>query len=164
MPQTSFMDRAFLTAIAAMPKGPLLGLDPGSKTIGVAVSTPERRLATPVTVIRRTKFGKDAEALFALAEARGVVGLIIGVPLNMDGSEGPRAQSARTFGRNLSQRGPLPVAYWDERLSSVAAERALLATDTSRARRAEVIDAHAATHILQGALDRLATNGHSARA
>ena len=149
------MKDPFLDAASAFPPGPLLGLDLGTKTIGIAVSTPDRSLATPVTVIKRTKFGKDAEALIALAEERNVVGFILGLPRNMDGSEGPRAQSTRTFAKNLARVTSLPVAFWDERLSTAAAERQLLALDTSRARRAETIDAHAATHILQGALDRL---------
>ena len=145
----------FLSQAAAFGAGPLLGLDLGTKTIGVASSNPERTLASPVTTIRRGKFGADAGEVLRLAGERGVVGLVVGLPLNMDGSEGPRAQSARAFVRNLAGLDPLPCALWDERLSTVAAERALIALDTSRRRRAAVIDAHAAAFILQGALDRL---------
>ncbi len=149
------MDAAFLAAMADFPPGPVLGLDLGTKTIGVAVSTPDRSLATPVTTIKRTKFTADAEALLALAAERGVVGLILGLPRNMDGSEGPRAQSTRAFARNLKKKTELPIAFWDERLSTAAAERELIALDTSRAKRAEMIDQMAANYILQGALDRL---------
>ena len=155
------MDQSFLEAVSAFPPGPLLGLDLGTKTIGVAISTPARTLATPVTTIKRTKFSADAEALLTLARERDVVGLIIGLPLNMDGSEGPRAQSARAFARNLTRLSPLPAAFWDERLSTAASERELIALDTSRAKRAEVIDQMAASYILQGALDRLATSAQT---
>lgn len=140
----------------AFPPGPLLGLDLGTKTIGVAVSTPDRTVATPVTTIKRTKFTADAAALMELATARQVVGLILGLPRNMDGTEGPRCQSTRAFARNLAQKTALPIAFWDERLSTAAAERELIALDTSRAKRAQVIDQMAATYILQGAVDRLA--------
>lgn len=135
--------------------GALMGLDFGTKTIGVAVSDGLRTVATPVETIKRKKFGLDADALLALAAKRGVVGLVLGLPLNMDGSEGPRAQSTRAFARNLEKLTDLPILFWDERLSTVAAERALLEADTSRKRRAEVIDHVAASYILQGALDRL---------
>jgi putative Holliday junction resolvase len=137
------------------PVGALVGLDLGERTLGVAVSDVLRGVATPTTTIRRRKFTQDAEALEALCAERGVVGLILGLPLNMDGSEGPRIQSTRAFARNLARRGGPPLAFWDERLSTVAAERALLEADASRRRRAEVIDAVAAGYILQGALDRL---------
>lgn len=141
---------------AALPKvGAVAGLDLGTKTIGVAVSDGLRQVASPLTVIRRQKFTLDAEALLALARERALVGLILGLPRNMDGSEGPRAQSTRAFARNLSRLTNLPIGFWDERLSTVAAERALLEADTSRKRRAEVIDQVAAGYILQGALDRL---------
>lgn len=153
------MDDDFLLAAAAFPPGPLLGIDLGTKTIGVAVSTPDRGLSTPVTTIRRTKFTADATALLEIATSRRVVGLVMGLPRNMDGTEGPRAQSARAFVRNLARLTPLPVAYWDERLSTAAAERALIALDTARAKRAEIIDEMAANYILQGALDRLAAAG-----
>jgi len=135
--------------------GALAGLDLGTKTIGVAVSDSMRQVASPITVIRRQKFTLDAEALLVIAKDRGLTGLILGLPRNMDGSEGPRAQSTRAFARNLSRLTDLPIGYWDERLSTVAAERALLEGDTSRKRRAEVIDQVAAGYILQGALDRL---------
>ncbi len=141
---------------AALPRtGALAGLDLGTKTLGVAVSDGLRGVASPLTTIRRSKFTADAQALLAIADERALVGLILGLPRNMDGSEGPRAQSTRAFARNLERLTPLPIAFWDERLSTVAAERALLEGDTSRKRRAEVIDQVAAGYILQGALDRL---------
>ena len=141
---------------AALPRhGALAGLDLGTKTIGVAVSDGLRQVASPLMVIRRTKFTQDAAQLLKLIQERALSGLILGLPRNMDGSEGPRAQSTRAFARNLSALTPLPIGYWDERLSTVAAERALLEDDTSRKRRAEVIDQVAAGYILQGALDRL---------
>lgn len=136
--------------------GALMGLDPGTRTIGVAVSDGLRMTATALTTIRRRKFAQDAEQLAGLVRDRAITGLVVGLPRNMDGSEGPRAQSARAFARNLADRLGLPVALWDERLSTAAAERTLLEADTSRRRRAQVIDALAAQHILQGALDRLA--------
>jgi putative pre-16S rRNA nuclease len=135
--------------------GPLLGLDLGEKTIGVAICDPERRVATPVETIRRQKFTSDAKQLAVLALERHAVGIVFGLPLNMDASEGPRAQSTRAFARNLARILPLPVAFWDERLSTVAMERDLIALDTSRARRAELIDEMAAAFILQGAIDRI---------
>ncbi len=133
----------------------LMGLDVGSKTIGVALSDAGRTIATPNVTIRRRKFMADAEVLRAMIEENEVGGLIIGLPLNMDGSEGPRCQSVRQFAANLLGRIDIPTAFWDERLSSVTAERALLEADMSRKRRAEVIDKMAAAIILQGALDRL---------
>lgn len=136
--------------------GSLAGLDFGEKTIGVAISDRLRGVATPTLTIRRVKFTVDAEALIKLLAEREVVGLVLGLPRNMDGSEGPRAQATRAFARNLSRLSPLPLAYWDERLSTVAAERALIEADTSRKRRKELIDHVAASYILQGALDRLA--------
>lgn len=146
---------------AALPRtGALAGLDLGTKTIGVAISDGLRNVATPVLTIRREKFTLDAETLLKLATERAVAGLILGLPRNMDGSEGPRAQSTRAFARNLARLTPLPITFWDERLSTVAAERALLEADTSRARRAQLIDHVAAGYILQGALDRL---GHLGR-
>ncbi|MBU3028543.1 Holliday junction resolvase RuvX [Paracoccus marinaquae] len=135
--------------------GGLAGLDLGTKTIGVAVSDGLRQVASPLSVIRRRKFTLDAADLLQIVAERGLVGLVLGLPRNMDGSEGPRAQSTRAFARNLSALTPLPIGFWDERLSTVAAERALLEADTSRRRRAEVIDQVAAGYILQGALDRL---------
>ena len=118
-----------------------------------------RGVATPFETIRRKKFGVDANALLALCNKRQITGLILGLPLNMDGSEGPRCQATRAFARNLEKLTPLPITYWDERLSTVAATRALLEADTSRKRRAEVIDHVAAAYILQGALDRIAHIG-----
>jgi len=144
---------AFLTALPA--SGALAGLDFGDKTIGIAISDLRRQVATPLSTIRRVKFTADADALLALCTARGLAGLILGLPRNMDGSEGPRAQATRAFARNLSRLTALPIGFWDERLSTVAAERALLEADTSRKRRSEVIDHVAAGYILQGALDRL---------
>lgn len=138
------------------PKGRLMGLDLGTKTIGLALSDVERRLASPLDTIRRVKFTKDAEALLARANDFEVCALVVGLPLNMDGGEGPRAQATRAFMRNLSARAQLPFVYWDERLSTAAVTRELIAQDASRARRAEVVDRMAAAYILQGALDRLA--------
>jgi putative Holliday junction resolvase len=137
-------------------RGGLVGLDLGTKTIGVAVSDPERRLATGIETIRRTAFKADAARLLAIAAERKAAGFILGLPINMDGSEGPRAQSTRAFARNLSGLTELAIGFWDERLSTAAVERELIGMDMSRARRAEVIDEHAAIFILQGALDRLA--------
>jgi putative Holliday junction resolvase len=134
----------------------LAGLDLGTKTIGIAVSDGMRRVASPLETIRRTKFTADAQALLAILAKREIAGLVLGLPLNMDGTEGPRCQATRAFARNLSGLTDLPVTFWDERLSTVAAERALLEADTTRKRRAEVIDHVAASYILQGALDRLA--------
>jgi putative Holliday junction resolvase len=142
-------------AAALRPGGALMGLDLGARTIGVAVSDTRRRVASPLETVRRTRFGTDAARLLAVAGARAVGGLVLGLPLNMDGSEGPRAQSARAFARNLGALTELPITFWDERLSTVAAERALLEADASRKRRAEVIDRVAAGYILQGFLDRL---------
>jgi putative pre-16S rRNA nuclease len=143
-------------AVHLSPRGALIGLDLGTKTIGVAVSDPDRKLAAGVTTIARTNFTSDAKALLALAAERAAVGFVLGLPINMDGSEGPRAQSTRTFARNFSKLTELPIALWDERLSTAAVERDLIAADVSRAKRAAVIDQHAAAFILQGALDRLA--------
>ena len=134
----------------------LMGLDVGAKTIGVALSDLGRTIATPRLTLRRRKFMADAEALRGIIEENEVGGLVIGLPLNMDGSEGPRCQSVRQFAANLLGQIDIPTAFWDERLSSVTAERALLEADMSRKRRAEVIDKMAAAIILQGALDRLA--------
>ena len=135
--------------------GAIAGLDLGTKTIGVAVSDGLRQIASPLKVIRRRKFTLDASDLLSIINERRIVGIILGLPRNMDGSEGPRAQSTRAFARNFSALTDLPIGYWDERLSTVAAERALLEADTSRKRRAEVVDQVAAGYILQGALDRL---------
>ena len=141
---------------AALPaRRALAGLDLGEKTIGVAVSDRMLSVASPLQTIKRRKFGLDAAALLEIVAARDIGGLVLGLPRNMDGSEGPRCQSTRAFARNLSGLCDLPISFWDERLSTVAAERALLEADTSRRRRAEVIDHVAAGVILQGALDRL---------
>ncbi len=141
---------------AALPRGgAIAGLDLGTVTIGVAVSDLRRRVATPLETIKRKKFTLDAQRLLEIAKGRDLKGLVLGLPINMDGSEGPRAQSTRAFARNLSQLTDLPIAFWDERLSTVAAERALLEADMSRKRRAEMIDHVAAGYILQGMLDRL---------
>jgi putative Holliday junction resolvase len=145
-----------LEAAALMPeRGSLLGLDLGTKTIGIAVSDPDRKLAAPVVTIARGRFASDAERLLKLAEERHVVGFVLGLPLNMDGSEGPRAQATRAFARNLAKLTALPIALWDERLSTAAVERVLIEADASRRKRKAVIDQHAAAYILQGALDRL---------
>lgn len=137
-------------------RGALVGLDLGTKTIGVAVSDPDRRLATGVETIQRKTFTVDAARLLAIASERRAEGFILGLPINMDGSEGPRAQSTRAFARNLAKLTEFAIGLWDERLSTVAVERELIGLDMSRARRAKVIDEHAAIFILQGALDRLA--------
>ena len=152
-----------MAALAALP-GPLMGLDLGTKTIGVAVSDGLRLSATALETVRRTKFTADAERLRAIASGRGIAAIVLGLPRNMDGSEGPRCQSTRAFARNLAAALGLPVALWDERLSTVAAERALLEADSSRKRRAEVIDKVAAALILQGALDRLSALNRGAPA
>jgi putative Holliday junction resolvase len=141
------------------PEARLLGLDVGTKTIGLALSDATRTVATPYETIRRTKFTNDAKALAAIAEEMGVGGLVIGLPLNLDGTEGPRAQSTRAFARNLAKHIDLPMAFWDERLSTAAVERHLIAADATRKRRAEVVDRMAAAYILQGALDRLKRAG-----
>jgi putative Holliday junction resolvase len=148
-------------AAALPPLRALMGLDLGDKTIGLAVSDRQLTVASPLSTIRRSKFTADAAELLKLTGAREVGGLVLGLPLNMDGSEGPRCQSTRAFARNLARLTDLPIAFWDERLSTVAAERALLEADTSRKRRSEVIDHVAAGYILQGALDRI---GHLRRA
>jgi putative Holliday junction resolvase len=154
------MTAPVLPLIEAVPlwpaRGALLGLDLGTKTIGVAVSDPDRRLATGVETVQRKAFTADAAKLLAMAQARNACGFVLGLPINMDGSEGPRAQSTRAFARNFSRLTELPIGLWDERLSTAAVERELIANDVSRAKRAKVIDEHAAIFILQGALDRLA--------
>lgn len=142
-----------------MPRGaPLVGLDLGERTIGVAVSDGLWMIASALETIRRTKFTDDATALFKLMESRGATGVVIGLPVNMDGTEGPRCQSVRAFGRHLMRLRDLPIAFWDERLSSAAVNRLLIEeADVSRGRRAELVDKMAAAYILQGALDRLAS-------
>ncbi len=143
-------------AAALLPeRGALIGLDLGTKTIGLAISDPDRRIAAPVETIARKRFNLDAARILELATARRSVGIVLGLPINMDGSEGARAQSTRAFARNLARLTELPIALWDERLSTAAVERALIAADASRAKRKAVIDQHAAAYILQGALDRL---------
>ena len=150
------MSSDFIEQAAAFGEhGALFGLDLGDATIGVAVCDPNRQVATSVETIRRKKFTPDAERLKALADERNIVGLVLGLPLNMDGTEGPRAQSTRSFARNLGRILPLPIAFWDERLSTAAVERDMIAMDESRAKRAAHIDAAAAAFILQGAIDRL---------
>lgn len=143
-------------AAALPPMTALMGLDLGTKTIGVAVSDTFRSVATPLETVRRKKFGTDAARLMELITERNIAGVVLGLPFNMDGSEGPRCQSTRAFARNLARLIDIPITFWDERLSTVAAERALLEADTSRKRRSEVIDHVAAGYILQGMLDRLA--------
>ena len=142
--------------LAELPKdAPLVGLDLGEKTIGVAVSDATQSIASPLDLIRKTKFTDDANALFRLMESRRAAGVVIGLPVNMDGTEGPRCQSARAFGRNLLRLRDLPIAFWDERMSSMAVNRMLIGeADMTRARRADVVDKTAAAWILQGALDR----------
>ena len=137
-------------------EGRLLGLDLGTKTIGLALSDTRRTIATPMETLKKGKFSADVAALKTLVDEQAVCGFVIGLPLNMDGSDSPRAQSSRAFMRNLKTRLDLPVLLWDERMSSQAVTRTLLEADTSRARRAEVIDKMAASYILQGALDRMA--------
>jgi putative Holliday junction resolvase len=142
--------------LAALPaSGKLLGLDLGTRTIGVALSDGLRYSATPLETIRRTKFTADAARLQALIAENAVVGIVLGLPLNMDGSEGPRAQSTRAFARNLARLVEVPIAFWDERLSTSAVTRTLIEADVRRDRRAEVVDKLAASYILQGALERL---------
>jgi len=148
---------------ALPPKARLMGLDLGTKTIGLALSDVERRLASPLDTIRRVKFTADAEALLQRARNFEIFAFVVGLPLNMDGSEGPRVQATRAFMRNLGPRGEMPFVFWDERLSTAAVTRELIAQDASRAKRAEVVDRMAAAYILQGALDRLARLAASRR-
>ncbi len=144
----------------APPRTPFLGLDLGEKTIGVAASDLRRTIASPLELIRRTKFSQDVERIFTLMEGRGAGGLVIGLPINMDGTEGGRCQSVRAFARNLLRLRDLPIAFWDERLSTAAVQRMLTAeADLTRHRRLELVDKAAAAYILQGALDRLAAAG-----
>ncbi|WP_083567770.1 Holliday junction resolvase RuvX [Hyphomicrobium sp. CS1GBMeth3] len=137
--------------------GRLIGIDAGTKTLGLALSDVRRSIASGMETIRRTKFKADVARLLALADQQDVRGFVLGLPANLDGSEGPRAQATRAFARNLNALSPLPILLWDERLTTVEAERMLIAADTSRKRRADVIDKLAATLILQGALDRMRT-------
>ena len=135
--------------------GRLMGLDLCEKTIGIAVSDPSHMIATPITTIRRSKFSEDAKQLLKLVDERQVAGLVIGLPLNMDGSEGPRCQSVRQFASNLAKLRDMPMMFWDERLSTVAVTRDMISADLSRAKRAKIVDESAAAFILQGALDSL---------
>jgi putative Holliday junction resolvase len=144
-------------AATLQPGQAVAGLDLGTKTIGLAMSDIGRRLATPRTVLRRTKFTQDAVALLDFAAKEKVAAFIIGLPVNMDGSEGPRVQATRAFVRSMAEKTALPFVFWDERLSTVAAERVLISMDVSRAKRADRIDSAAASFILQGALDRLSS-------
>jgi putative holliday junction resolvase len=148
----------FAEAVQVLPpRTALLGLDLGSKTIGVALSDITRRIASPLETIARTKFTADAQRLIALADEHKATLFVLGLPLNMDGSEGPRAQSTRAFARNLAKLTRIPIAFWDERLSTAAVERMLIEADRSRKKRAEIIDKLAAAYILQSALDSLPT-------
>jgi putative Holliday junction resolvase len=142
--------------IAALPpRARLAALDLGEKTIGIAIGDPGHRVASPLTTIRRTRFTKDATELLRLMDERGIGGLVIGLPLNMDGTEGPRCQSVRQFAANLKPLRDVPVTFWDERLSTMAVTRDMIEADMSRAKRAKVVDQSAAAFILQGALDSL---------
>lgn len=150
---------ADLATLAELPRGRrLLGFDLGTKTIGLAMSDVERRMATPLETIARTKFREEADRLRLIVERFGIGGLVFGLPVNMDGSEGPRTQATRAFARNLRNLVSLPIAFWDERLSTAAVERSLIAADASRLKRAAVIDRMAAAYILQGAIDRIQTS------
>jgi putative Holliday junction resolvase len=143
---------------AALPQhAPIVGLDPGEKTLGVAVSDITRTVASPLALIEKTKFSKDAEQLFKLMDSRGAIGIVVGLPMNMDGTEGVRCQSNRALARNLLRLKPeLPITFWDERLSTAAVTRVLIEEhDVNRKRRAEVVDKMAAGWILQGALERM---------
>lgn len=152
-----------IAALAPL-NGPLMGLDLGTKTIGIAVSDGLQMSATALETVRRTRFATDAARIKEIIAGRGIAAVVLGLPRNMDGSEGPRCQSTRAFARNLAEQITQPISFWDERLSTVAAEQALLAADSSRKRRSEVIDKVAAAFILQGALDRLAEIGRNANA
>lgn len=143
--------------------GGLMGLDLGTKTIGISVSDRNRSVATPLKTIKRQKFSIDAAQLLAICKERNLEGFVVGLPRNMDGTEGARAQSTRAFARNLAKKTELPITFWDERLSTVAAEKALLEADITRKRRAEVIDHVAASYILQGSLDRLSGKGYNGK-
>jgi putative Holliday junction resolvase len=138
-------------------KARLIGIDLGTKTIGLAVSDVERRIASPLKTLKRAAFRKDADALVAVFAEFAIAGVVIGLPLDLEGRDGPRTQSTRAFARNLMTRTDLPIAFWDERFSTAVVLRSLIENDVSRARRAEVVDKMAAAYILQGALDRLAS-------
>lgn len=152
-PLSTTEPEAFLAVLP--PQGRLIGIDGGTVTLGLALSDTSRTIASPLETIARTKFKADSARLLQLVATHSVCGFVLGLPANMDGSEGPRAQAARAFARNLNGISPLPVLLWDERLTTAAAERMLIDADTSRRRRDQVIDKLAATLILQGALDRL---------
>ena len=137
-------------------KARLIGVDLGAKTIGLAISDIERRLASPLKTLRRAAFARDADALTAILAEFDIAGIVLGLPLDLDGRDSPRAQSTRAFARNLAKQTDLPIVFWDERFSTAVVTRSLIANDVSRARRAEVVDKMAAAYILQGALDRLA--------
>jgi putative holliday junction resolvase len=148
------MDTDPAALIAALPRNArVLGVDLGTKTIGLALSDVERRIATPLETLRRTKFTADAQKLVAILRRFEGGALLFGLPLNMDGSEGPRAQATRAFARNLGPLAGCPILFWDERLSTMAVTRTLIASDASRARRAELVDKMAAAYVLQGFLD-----------
>jgi putative holliday junction resolvase len=154
--QAAIMEAAAQAFAGVLPQGArLIGIDLGTKTLGLALSDVTRSIASGLTTLPRTRFGIDAEQLLALAAEHGIGGFVIGLPFNLDGSQGPRAQATRAFARNLGKLTPLPILLWDERLTTAAAERVLLEADASRKRRAQVIDKVAATLILQSALDRL---------
>jgi putative Holliday junction resolvase len=142
-------------AVSLPPKGRLIGLDLGAKTIGLAISDVERRFASPLKTLPRGAFARDAEALTTIFSEFNVAGIVLGLPLDLNGRDNPRAQSTRAFARNLSTRTDLPIVFWDERFSTAAVTRSLIANDVSRARRAQVVDKMAAAYILQGVLDRL---------
>ena len=155
MPSVNASDNELMTLMEGLaPRARLMGLDLGTKTIGLALSDVERRIATPLETIKRVKFTPDAARIRELAQRYEVGGLVFGLPLNMDGTEGPRSQATRAFVRNLKPLLPLPVLFWDERLSTVVVTRTLLDADASRAKRADAVDKMAAAYILQGALDR----------
>jgi putative Holliday junction resolvase len=142
-------------ALSLPPKARLIGIDLGSKTIGLAISDVERRLASPLKTLPRGAFAKDADSLIAIFSEFDIAGIVLGLPLDLDGRDNPRAQSTRAFARNLSTRTTLPIVFWDERFSTAVVTRSLIANDVSRARRAQIVDKMAAAYILQGALDRL---------
>jgi putative holliday junction resolvase len=156
-PQTLPLTTTEVEPFAALlpPTGRLIGIDGGTTTLGLALSDVSRTIASPLETIERTKFKADAARLLALIAEHGICGLVLGLPTNMDGSQGPRVQATRALARNLNSLTPIPILLWDERLTTAAAERMLIAADTTRKRRGEVIDKLAATLILQGALDRL---------
>jgi putative holliday junction resolvase len=147
-------DQAQFRELASVP-GRLIGIDAGTKTLGLALSDVRRTIASPLETIRRTKFTADAARLFAITAEHEIIGLVLGLPRNLDGTEGPRAQATRALARNLNKLSPLPILLWDERLTTAEAQRMLIDADQTRKRRAEVIDKLAATIILQSALDRL---------